>query len=474
MKRIADFFILCSGTRKEILDNCPTERTKFAGIGSIIFLTALLAVFSGGYAMYITFKNLNTAIFFGVLWGIVIFCLDRYIVSSIRKERGFMKEFKMAVPRLMMAIVLAFTISKPIELKLFEGPILKELGQERQVSDSICEKNFNTTRGTLENNISTLRSELQDRKNEIYNNDPVFKKKEELKVSLEKTNTNLNNQIQSNLSIIKNNTTYTEIRDPETDQIKGVWRYNSLARAKAAENKALRGEMTNNRQSMNDMTAELTSRKNELEGQVKVIEQQYTDQIAGVQKHIESLDADRQSIISQCKADASKNTDLIGQLVVLSKLTKNQRPVMWASIFITALFLLIEVAPISVKLLAKRGPYDDILERIEEVISLEQKRFIVEKNKELETFSSQIEELSKQKIQMEITAQSDKIAAKVKADKELLDDISQKVSALARLETEKWYNEEVEKRATKTSDPSTSKAQGNGVHPVADNTSQVI
>ena len=37
------FFIICSGADKPILDACPTEKTKFVGIGATIFLTAVFS-----------------------------------------------------------------------------------------------------------------------------------------------------------------------------------------------------------------------------------------------------------------------------------------------------------------------------------------------------------------------------------------------------------------------------------------------
>jgi hypothetical protein len=69
------FFWLCSGADMAILRtwDCSTEHNTYAGIGATIFLTAVLASLSGGYALWTVFQSSPYAITFGILWGILIF-----------------------------------------------------------------------------------------------------------------------------------------------------------------------------------------------------------------------------------------------------------------------------------------------------------------------------------------------------------------------------------------------------------------
>lgn len=462
MKNIADFFILCSGARKEILDQCPTERTKFAGIGSIIFLTAVLAVLSGGYAMFFTFNSVTGAIAFGLLWGVIIFCIDRYIVSSIKKTGKIKSELGMAAPRFFMAAVLAITISKPIEVKLFDGSISKQMGAEGEVSDKRCEDEFNATRGVLEKNEADLRGKLQKDKNDLYDKDAVYTGISNQKKSLEDKDTRLNSEIQGNMPVIRANTYREEVFNKEKNKVETIWHYNAIAREKTAENKRFRGEITDDRPVIKDLNDQLITRKGELADLVKNTEKQYGDQIDGVQHHITQLDADRQTIITTCQSQAKMDKDILGRLRALGTIKEGNSTVRWASWLITLLFLLIESAPITVKLLAKRGPYDEILEKTEQVIVLEQQRLVYEKASELEKFAEEVDALSKLKIGMQVKAETDRIQAEMKANDALLADISEKVSQLAKMETEKWYKEEVEKRTGKPADPTLSAEQGNG------------
>lgn len=121
---LKDFFILCSGADKNILATCSNgEQNKYAGIGATVFFTAFMAFIASSYALFTVFNNPYIAIGFGIVWGLLIFNLDRFIVSTLRKQNSFRKEFWQVVPRIFLAILIAVVISKPLEIKIFEKEI---------------------------------------------------------------------------------------------------------------------------------------------------------------------------------------------------------------------------------------------------------------------------------------------------------------------------------------------------------------
>jgi hypothetical protein len=129
---LKQFFILCSGADTDILKNCSIgEQNKYAGIGATVFFTALMATIAASYALYTVFDNLYTSIFFGLIWGLLIFNLDRYIVSTIKKSDNIMDEILQATPRIMLAVIIALVISKPLELKIFEKEINQVLLEKK-------------------------------------------------------------------------------------------------------------------------------------------------------------------------------------------------------------------------------------------------------------------------------------------------------------------------------------------------------
>jgi len=81
--------------------------------------------------LYTVFDNPYMAAAFGFVWGLLIFNLDRFIVSTIRKRDSFTNEFLQATPRMVLAIIIAIVISKPLEIKIFEKEINTVLLKEK-------------------------------------------------------------------------------------------------------------------------------------------------------------------------------------------------------------------------------------------------------------------------------------------------------------------------------------------------------
>ena len=131
MQALTRFFWFCSGVNFSILQKVPTESNKYLGIGATVFFTGVFAALAGFYALYTVFQSWGIALVFALLWGAMIFNLDRFIVSSMRKKEQGLSEWKLALPRLVLALLLAVVISKPLELKLFEREINRKLDEQK-------------------------------------------------------------------------------------------------------------------------------------------------------------------------------------------------------------------------------------------------------------------------------------------------------------------------------------------------------
>ena len=87
---LKQFFILCSGADKDLLEGCSDgEQTKYVGIGATVFFTAVMAFLAGTYALFTVFDSIYPALIFGFVWSLLIFNLDRFIVSTIKKRDRF-------------------------------------------------------------------------------------------------------------------------------------------------------------------------------------------------------------------------------------------------------------------------------------------------------------------------------------------------------------------------------------------------
>lgn len=159
------FFLVCSGADLKLLETCSNgEQNKFVGIGATVFFTALMAAIAANYALFTVFNNIYTSIFFGIIWGLLIFNLDRFIVATMRKKENIRLEIFQALPRLILAFIIAVVISKPLELKIFEKEINQVLLTEK---NQMTLDNKDQIGKQFLPDIEKQQTEIQQLKNEI-------------------------------------------------------------------------------------------------------------------------------------------------------------------------------------------------------------------------------------------------------------------------------------------------------------------
>lgn len=184
-EKIGNFLCFCAGADTQLLERCPqSERVKEQGIGGVVFATATLAFLSGSYAFYTVFSPKPGfmagaveevslvaewgarfgAFVFGLVWALVIFNLDRFIVASGGHGDGTDKitlgEFGRAIPRIIMAIVIGLVLSKPLEIKIMQTEIEAELRTEQD--KYLAKLNANT-----QARFDKMEKELKERRAKI-------------------------------------------------------------------------------------------------------------------------------------------------------------------------------------------------------------------------------------------------------------------------------------------------------------------
>lgn len=169
---LKQFFIICSGSDTDILEQCSKgEQNKYAGIGATVFFTAVMAFIAGSYALYTVFDNLYSAIFFGLIWGLLIFNLDRYIISTIKKTANITDELIQAAPRIVLAVIIAVVISKPLELKIFEKEINQVLLEQKNeltlANKTQLAEQFTPSIDGLNSDILTLQQQIDTKEAEV-------------------------------------------------------------------------------------------------------------------------------------------------------------------------------------------------------------------------------------------------------------------------------------------------------------------
>lgn len=172
-----EFLWSCAGVDKPLLRMSSQDHAKKAGMGGTILFTALMAMISGGYAIYTVFQESDIAesawaiaIFFGIFWGGLIFNLDRYMVSSMftdGKPSISLQELVSGLPRIVIAILLGIVISTPLELLVFSGKINEHIQNEVVTASTVETRKVDLTE--IDQRIQDCKDNLKSARDEEKN-----------------------------------------------------------------------------------------------------------------------------------------------------------------------------------------------------------------------------------------------------------------------------------------------------------------
>jgi hypothetical protein len=303
------FLWWCSGAYQDLLKDCPSEQTKYAGLGGVLLATFTLAALSAGYAIFSVFNDPVWAVVFAIVWGLIIFNFDRFLVSTMRKYGVTrQKQIWMATPRLVLALLIGFTIARPLELKIFEKEIDVQLTENRHkkmlANDSLLQAENRSVLETAQKERDLLRQKQAGLEDTLHRLQQAY---------------------------------VAEADGTGGSQRRGI---DKLTRLKQeAYESALR-----------QYTPEL---------------EQLTRQISYQDSLIKEANASRELKNRSYEAQVTGDVGFLERNKALSDLSSRESSVFWTSLLISLLIILIETGPVLSKLIMSTGPYDLALAGIE-------------------------------------------------------------------------------------------------------------
>lgn len=337
---IQRILFLSAGASNEGLAQCPeSEHRKYGFIGAIILLTSLFAMLSGGYALFYIFHSEKYAAIFAFLWGTFILNLDRFIISSMRKYGSFWKEFRQALPRIVLALIIAISIARPLEIGIFAEEIEDYLVEQKSQKKMSVLNEFNTYIDKIRNGFEERLSEDMTRLDQY--------RQERIGVCTQRDEAH---------------SIYLCERDGTCGTSEKGYGPEAIAKRKRYEQ-------------LDEDCRSLTARVTEIEDKVTsqriafarglagdVLENLQDDSVLALEetKEINNLKRERDSRLRE--VEQSYSVSFSSMNTALWALQNSDRSVMAISIVISLLFIVVEAAPMTVKLLAPKGPYDYYLD----------------------------------------------------------------------------------------------------------------
>jgi len=348
----------------------------FFGIGMIVFLTGVMAFISGSYAFYTVFNNPYLAAAFGLFWGILIFFFDWYLVASLRKENRFIKEIVTASPRIILALFLAIVISRPLELKLFESEIngqIEKMSQQKY-------NDYQAIVGSGYTEIERLQNENKNYQKAIDN-------------------------------LMEQRTILFELIVEE-------------AEGRSPTSRVGKGSVYN-------------EKKTEYDRINKIYEEEKARLYPVMEansKRITILSDQKEAQLSSGNKTLKSATGFLARLEAYGKLGEENRGIQMAGLFILFLFICIETGPMFVKLISKRGAYD-------ELIALEESRIMAASQHEF----VQIKEKTHRLIEVEKLKSKARLEEEIENSKDFAKQIMEAQAEIATERIRRWKERELSK-----------------------------
>ena len=369
----------CAGADRDLLTMCPSDHSKYVGVGTVILFTALMAWFSSFIAMRLVFGvdsegiwNLGSlgAAIFAFFWGSMIFFLDRFITNTMYSDGKVTiskQEFFSGLPRITIAIFLGIVISAPLELKIFDQEIkdeIEEIRKEKLASD------FNKETEKLDSLLKEINNSIENRRDNA--------------TLLESKISRLN---ELNLTISKKESRASKVRLHSVRPMKVGEDPNAYAQYVAGVNAANQANQSTNLQNENGAAQTEKSDRSTLQQEIDELSAKIDTTSLVMQRSLLSQEYDKkkQAYESESSANSlnlySKNAGLYMNLHALHAIaTKDYQSWTWcgetidtilhawwwylfnsAICLIMLLFILIDISPVLYKMMLADGKYDNYL-----------------------------------------------------------------------------------------------------------------
>jgi len=321
MGSIKRFLLACSGASPTVLmkPECAVEHAKYANIGAIILTTSVLAALTGGYGSYVSLRSLPVSIVAGLLWGVFVFTLDRYLAATAKKDlqsgnnklERFGRALLVTLPRLVIMIFVGIIIALPFELRLFQREIDAQIAVNRLQS------------------LEVMRSAIREEFPEIN--------------QLKAKNEQLNREI--------------EAKQLERDRLLGLSQDELLGKTRSGST------------GMGGVGPEYYKRKKAFETADKELGDLRSANGQAVAQNNERLKV-LNNLLTTRQDEATKSTDassgFLARVEALTMMVSRRRVMATIHYFLVLLFVLLASGPVLVIALARPGPYDYITQAIDQ------------------------------------------------------------------------------------------------------------
>jgi hypothetical protein len=315
----------CSGLVLILLKRAGYRKGQHIVQAVSVLATSMFAMLSSTYALQSVYGFLPLSICFGVVWGTLIFCIDSHLVNAFGRRTistdlathpngsRTLRIIICVCPRLFFGILVALIVAVPLQLKLFEPDINRQIAHTKAIAISEIERRIKEDFSQL-NELVGLTTSLRNE---------LIRKQQESDVFWMAAK--------------------TELEGSAGTLIPGAGPAYEHKENLARESKA----------------------------EIMLLGHSVGPVIKRNDRKIASLTAEKDALLVKAKQQLEIGTEsgLVQKVQALQELSNTNPTIRWVVIILTLLFVFLEITPLLIKLLSGENTEDDLRGRFSRLLT---------------------------------------------------------------------------------------------------------
>ncbi|WP_314426066.1 DUF4407 domain-containing protein [uncultured Microbacterium sp.] len=355
---------ILGGAEGEILDRVPGETPRFVQMFFVLAGTALVSAISMLFALTTGVQAaIWLAVPLAVVWALIIFNLDRFLTSTMTSTRNVWKLIGLAIPRVVMAAIIGFVVAEPLVLQIFHNDIAREVASTNITQAQADQDALET--GPEKKALDAASDRVAELENQaatgiVAGTDSSSATESAAQATVD----DLTAKMTAQQSVIDQARVLyqCELTGDGAGTVPGCTGVNG----EGASSDAAQAQLAEAQQTYDALAAQLRTANEELAAAGTAAKENTSTSEAQNREEAQSqlpaardsYDAALAAYNARAESVASGNAGAIGllsQISGLNRLSEKEPTILWAHILIAALFFMIELLPVLVKVLTSYG-----------------------------------------------------------------------------------------------------------------------
>ena len=355
---------ILGGADGAVLDRVPGETPRFVQMFFVLAGTALVSAISMLFALTTGVQAaIWVAVPLAIVWALIIFNLDRFLTSTMSSTTRVWRLIGLAIPRVVMAAIIGFVVAEPLVLQIFHNDIAREVAstnitQAQSDQDALENGPEKKALDDASDRVAALQNQIAT--GMVAGTDSSSATQSAAQATVD----DLTAKMTAQQAVIDQARTLYQCEltgegagtVPGCTGVNGQGASSDAAKAQLAEAQQTYDALAAQLRTANEeLAAAGTSAKETTASSEKQNRQEAQAQLPAAQKTYETALAAynaRADSIAQGNAGA---VGLLSQISGLNRLGEKEPTIFWAHWLIAALFFMIELLPVLVKVLTSYG-----------------------------------------------------------------------------------------------------------------------